>query len=261
MFELDEMAYRSAALKWSPAGKFLFVMTLLVSSLLATSLLIPLIVLTIGTVLLGHSVHFRFPKVIGLIIMEGLVIIVLGGVVIAAVTAGTTVWSLDLLLFEITFSDAGVATALLVTLRAMAGISVMLFFATSTPIPHFADMLVRLKVPKEFAELMVMVYRYSFMLLDEAGRMHLAAQCRLGFHGRMNSLRTYAKMMTGMFIRSIETAERSNVGMQCRNYQSSVGLLRQPKKMGYSWAALSIASFVLLLLLNDLCARTGVLMG
>ena len=261
MFELDEMAYRSAALKWSPTGKFVFVLTLLVSSLLSTTLIVPLLVLLLGTMLLGYSVRFRFPRIIGLIILEGVGIVVVGGAVIAAVTPGATVWAVDLLVMKISFSDEGVATASLVTLRALAGMSVMLFFATSTPIPHFADMLVHMKVPKEFAELMVMVYRYSFLLLDEAGRMYLAAQCRLGFQGRMNSLRTYAKMMVGIFIRSIETAERSNVGMQCRNYQSNVAMLRQPKGMTYSWAALSVAAFVLLYQLNELCVSSGIFMG
>ncbi len=261
MFELDELAYRSAALKWSPAGKFLFVLALLVASLMASTLLVPVIVLIVGVLLLGYSIHFRFPKVIGLIILEGLGIILIGGFVIALATPGTVVWALDLFLFKLSFTDAGLSTATIITLRALAGISVMLFFATSTPIPHFADMLVRSKVPKEFAELMVMVYRYSYMLLDEVGRMHLAAQCRLGFRGRMNTMRTYAKMMTGMFIRSIETAERSSVGMQCRNYQSSVEMLRQPKGITVPWATLSVVSFILLHQLNQLCASSGILVG
>lgn len=261
MFELDEMAYRSAALRWSPAGKFVFALTLLISSLLSRTLVVPLIVLLLGTFLLGYSVRFRFPKVIGIIILEGLGIILLGGMIIAAVTPGETVMALDLILLKITFSDAGVAMASLVTLRAMAGISVMLFFATSTPIPHFADMLVRFKAPKEFAELMVLVYRYTFMLMDEAGRMHLAAQCRLGFRGKMNALRTYAKMMTGMFIRSIETAERSNVGMQCRNYQNGIGMLRRPKGISLSWMVLSAASFLVLYELNVVCSNSGILVG
>ncbi|HQN75199.1 MAG TPA: cobalt ECF transporter T component CbiQ [Methanomassiliicoccales archaeon] len=261
MFEVDELAYRSAALRWSPAGKFLFALSLLVASLMATTLLVPLVVLIIGVALLGYSVRFRFPKVIGLLVLEGVGIIILGGLVVAIVTPGEAVWSLDLGLFKLIFSDTGLATASLVTLRALAGIGIMLFFATSTPIPHFADMLVRLKVPKEFAEMMVMVYRYSFMLLDEAGRMHLAAQCRLGFRGRMNTMRTYAKMMVGMFIRSMETAERSNVGMQCRNYQSGVAMLRQPKGITYAWAGLSVLSFLLLYQLNELCVSSGILLG
>jgi len=261
MVEVDELAYRSAALRWSPAGKFLFALSLLIASLLAKTLLVPLLVLLVGTALLGYSVRFRFPRVLGLLVLEGLAIIILGGLVIALVTPGEAVWALDLHLFELTFTDAGLATASLVTVRALAGVSVMLFFATSTPIPHFADMLVRLKVPREFAELMVMVYRYSFMLLDEAGRMNLAAQCRLGFRGRMNSMRTYARMMVGMFIRSMETAERSNVGMQCRNYQSGVAMLRRPKGMTYSWAALSLLSFLSLYQLNAVCVSSGILLG
>jgi len=261
MFEMDELAYRSTCLRWSPMGKFLFVLTLLVSSLLAKSLLIPMVVLIVGTTLLGFSIHFRFPRVIGVILLEAMGMIVLGGIIIAAVTPGTTVLSLNLVLFKIGFSDKGLFTASLVTVRALAGMTVMLFFATSTPIPYFADMLLRLKVPKEFAELMTMVYRYSFMLFDEAGRMYLAAQCRLGFKGKMNSLRTYAKMLTGMFIRSIETAERQNVGLQCRNYQNNVCLFREPKGIGYAWVMISVVSFLALFQLNEICVHVGIMLG
>lgn len=57
MFEVDELAYRSAALRWSPAGKFLFALSLLIASLLAKTLLVPLLVLLVGTALLGYSVR------------------------------------------------------------------------------------------------------------------------------------------------------------------------------------------------------------
>ncbi|MDD1772835.1 MAG: cobalt ECF transporter T component CbiQ [Methanomassiliicoccales archaeon] len=261
MFELDELAYSSACIKWSPMGKFVFVMTLLISSLLADSLMVPVVVLIIGVVLLGYSIRFKFPKVIGIILLESLGLILIGSIVIAAVTAGDTVWSIDLYFFQVNFTDHGIFTASLVTVRALAGVSVMLFFATSTPIPYFADMLIRFKVPKEFAELMTMVYRYSFMLFDEAGRMHLAAQCRLGFRGKMNTVRTYAQMMVGMFIRSIETAERHNIGMQCRNYQSNVCLFREPKGIGYAWVAASALSFLALYMLNLTCVQAGMLLG
>ena len=68
-------------------------------------------------------------------------------------------------------------------------------------------------------------------------------------------------MLTGMFIRSIETAERSNVGMQCRNYQSGVTMFRQPKGMSYQWPVLCVAVFIMLFQVNDYCVRSGILMG
>ena len=261
MFELDELAYRSACLKWSPTGKFVFVLTLLISSLLAKSLLVPLVIAILGVLLLGYSIRFKFPRIIGIILLEALGMMILGAIIIAAVTPGETVFTLDLLLFQIDFSNAGLFTASLVTLRALAGMSVMLFFATSTPIPYFADMLIRMKVPKEFTELMTLVYRYSFMLFDEVERMYIAAQCRLGFRGKINSLRTYASMLTGVFIRSIETAERQNIGMQCRNYQSNVTLLRQPKGITYTWGIVSAIAFLGLFQLNQMCLDVGILLG
>ncbi len=139
MFELDELAYRSACLKWSPTGKFVFVLTLLISSLLAKSLLVPLTVVIVGTVLLGYSIRFKFPRIIGLILVNSFGMLILSGIVIAAITPGNVVLSLNLVLFQISFSDAGIFTASFVTLRALERDALLRHFHPHTILRGHAD--------------------------------------------------------------------------------------------------------------------------
>lgn len=250
MHAMDEIAYASPFRDWSPLGKLIFAMTLLVSSLMASSLDIPLIVTLIGLVLLFLSSRMRFPRVIALALLEGVGIFVLGSFMIALVTAGDTVWSVDLGFFVLTLSRQGLELGGLVFLRAVAGITVMLFFATSTPIPHLANALRQIRVPAELVELTVLVYRYSFLLLEQLDTMYVAAHSRLGFRGLRARFRTTGKLLVGIFIRSLDMAERSQTALNCRSFIGEFHCYRPPARMSFKWGIAAISVFLLLFSIN-----------
>ena len=59
---IDEVVYNSRMLNWSPLGKFILVIFLLVASLLADSLVVPIVVFVIGASLLFYSTNFKIPS-------------------------------------------------------------------------------------------------------------------------------------------------------------------------------------------------------
>ena len=241
MFAIDELAYQSPMRAWPPLGKFLLALSLLLVSLFSSTVLVPLTVLVIGSSMLFYSTRFRFPRVIALVLLEGIAIIAIGCVVIAFVTpGGETVLSLTLLGWELTVSADGLNLAVLVLTRAIAGITVMLAFATSTPIPHLALALRQLHMPKEIIELTVLVYRYSFLLLEQLDTMYIAATSRLGFRGMRRKLSTTAKLAVGLFTRSIDIAERSQVALHCRNFRGDFPTYRQPAPLTAIWVVLPL---------------------
>ncbi|MDD1744011.1 MAG: cobalt ECF transporter T component CbiQ [Methanomassiliicoccales archaeon] len=251
MFAIDELAYASPMRRWPPLGKFLLALALLIASLVSSSLVIPLIVLAIGTGLLFLSTRLRFPRAIALAILEGIAIFLLGAVIIALVTReGGVLFSLDLFSIDISLTQGGLERGLTVFLRALAGISVMLFFATSTPIPHFAAALRQLHVPSYITELVILVYRYSFLLFEQLDILYTAAHCRLGFRGARNKIRTTGKLAVSLFIKSLEVAERSQTALYCRNFKGDFPLFRPPIKMTLVWAVLPFLTFGLLYATN-----------
>jgi cobalt/nickel transport system permease protein len=163
---VDEIAYESRLRHWPPLGKLLFTLSLLVSSLIASTVVVPMIILIVGLLLMFYSTGFRLPRVLIFGIIEAMVVIAITCIVIMLITGGETVWSLDLGFVQLELGREGVALGALVFFRALAGISVMLFFATSTPIPHIAYAMRQLRVPKELVELTILVYRYSFLMLE-----------------------------------------------------------------------------------------------
>ena len=237
--------------RWPPLGKFLLVISLLIVSLLSTSLLIPIVVFAIGMMLLIRSTRLRFPRVISLALVEGVLIFLIGALIIALVTKGGAVLvSFQVLGLQMSITEEGLQRGLQVFLRALAGVAVMLFFATSTPIPHFASALRQLKVPSYLAELVILVYRYSFLLFEQLQVLYTAAQCRVGFRGAKNKMRTTAQLAVGLFIRSMEVADRSQIALYCRNFKGDFPSFRPPARMTAAWALIPVCAFMALYSLN-----------
>jgi cobalt ECF transporter T component CbiQ len=256
LFAIDELAYASPMRHWPPLGKFLLVMALLVASLISTSLVIPIAIFIVGLTLLFLSTRLRFPRVIAFALLEGMAIFLIGALVITFVTVeGNVLFSFDFLSFEINVTEGGLKLGLTIFLRALAGVTIMLFFATSTPIPHFAAALRQIRIPAYLTELVILVYRYSFLLFEQLDVLYTAAQCRVGFRGTKNKFRTTGKLAVGLFIRSMEVAERSQVALYCRNFRGDFPTFRPPPRMTLGWAILPFLAFAAIYMANFTLTR------
>lgn len=184
-------------------------------------------------------------------LLEGVVIFLIGALVIALVTReGKVLLDINLLSLNLSLTQGGVQRGLTVFLRALAGVAVMLFFATSTPIPHFAAVLRQLHIPSYITELVILVYRYSILLFETLATLYTGAQCRLGFQGTENRLRTTGKLAVGLFIRSWEIAERSQTALYCRNFRGDFPSFRPPARMTLVWGLLPFLVFGMLFAAN-----------
>jgi energy-coupling factor transporter transmembrane protein EcfT len=140
------------------------------------------------------------------------------------------VTEIPLLILKLNITDAGISFALLLYARATAALLLMFSFAMSTPVPHMARALRRLRLPDVFVEMTVLIYRYTFLLMETAERMHLAAECKFGYSGYRRSMRTTARLTVGVFLRSMDTAERGQITLQCRNYRGEFRSLSEYEK-------------------------------
>jgi len=158
---------------------------------------------------------------------------------------------LKILWFDIYMTEESFNKAWLIFFRAVAGVTLMLAFACSTPIPHLAQAFRSLHFPSEITELIVLVYRYAFLLLEKFLVMIDAAQCRLGYNGTMTTMRSYGGAMAGTFIFSMELADKSEAALACRNYNGYFPIFRPPKSMSWAWAVVSIGLAVLLYFVGE----------
>ncbi|MCL2145958.1 MAG: hypothetical protein FWH45_02115, partial [Methanomassiliicoccaceae archaeon] len=113
----------------------------------------------------------------------------------------------------------------------------------------------KLRFPDVFVELLVLIYRYTFLLMETAESMHLAAECKFGYSGYRRSMNTTARLAVGVFMRSLDTAEKGQVALQCRNYRGEFQTLssfnKKSKAATAFCAALVCASVIFFIALQE----------
>jgi cobalt ECF transporter T component CbiQ len=239
---MDELAYSSRMVNWAPLGKLFFVLALLIVGLVTNSILVPMITFAIGMIMMAYSTNLRVPLLLLLAIGEAILIMVLGSGMISILGDHSLppLWEGNILWFTIYMTEQSFNQAWLIFFRAIAGVTLMLSFACSTPIPYLSFAFKSIRCPNEITELIVLIYRYAFLLLERFLVMIDAAQCRLGYNGPMTAMRSYGGAMAGTFIFSMELAEKSEAALACRNYDGTFPILREPKKLSIKWIVVSI---------------------
>ncbi|MGE5575635.1 MAG: cobalt ECF transporter T component CbiQ [Syntrophothermus sp.] len=106
--------------------------------------------------------------------------------------------------------------------RIMGGTSLVLFLAFTTPVNRLAQAAAFFRAPEEFIELTLLVYRYVFVLSEEAGRIKEAQMCRLGYLNWKRSWRS-AGILAGMVvIRAYDRARNIHEAMVARGSQGVI---------------------------------------
>lgn len=110
-----------------------------------------------------------------------------------------------------------------VFVTVMGAISCMYFLSFTTPMTDFLVMLQKLRVSKILIELMLLIYRFVFLIFDIVGAIHLAQVCRLGNKDFKTSLSSMGQMLATTLVRSLRKSESLYLSMEARGYD---GVLR-----------------------------------
>jgi cobalt/nickel transport system permease protein len=107
----------------------------------------------------------------------------------------------------------------------LSALAVLLVVAT-TPLPRILRALESLGAPRLTLLVIQFLYRYLFVIFEQAQHMRIAAQCRGGFGGRGRSrFKAAAGALAVLFGRSYERAEGIHQAMLSRGFDGHLRLL------------------------------------
>lgn len=227
---LDDYALDNGLRDASPRLKLFLGLSSMLISVSSPSPLAPLFValtLSLATVLLA-----RIP---GRIYFHLLLLPLSFALLSAAVVAfmhgdGRTLFHLPILGLDLAVKEEGASLALLLLARTFGGMCSLYFIALTTPMIEIFATLRYLHLPSSFIELSMMIYRYIFVFLDQAARIHSAQVMRLGDSGARRSLDSFAMLASVLFLRSWEQGERLIMAMDCRCYDGKLEIMEQTGK-------------------------------
>ena len=113
----------------------------------------------------------------------------------------------------------GIPSALVLAGRATAVFILGMILVTTSPFSGTVRAAEALGVPSLFARLVLMAYRYIFVLADEFARLRIALRVR-GFRNRANlhSYRTIGAVAGTLLVRGADRAEHVSQAMRCRGF-------------------------------------------
>ncbi len=129
--------------------------------------------------------------------------------------------------------------------RILGGMSVLLFFSLTTPLPELMRAAHFFRCPSVLVELALIMYRYLFLMFDEAARIKNAQKSRLGYAGFANTLRSVSTLGGMLILRSYDRAERSFAAMRCRGYRGVLTAVVPTRLRGHDWGVLLAATTLL----------------
>ena len=145
---------------------------------------------------------------------------------------GVFLFELDLALFALTGTQEGLDFFISVLLKSWASVTAAVVLTATTPPLRLLEALRALRVPAILVAIVMLMYRYLFVLVDEAQSLMRARTARSAAIGPNSggSLVWRAKSAGGMagslFIRTLDRSERIYMAMLARGYD---GTLRQSR--------------------------------
>lgn len=113
--------------------------------------------------------------------------------------------------------------------RIMAGNLLMLLLAATTSPGELLATAGWLRLPDVLVEIANLMYRYLFLLLDEAQTVRLAQQTRLGYSHWREGLRSTSALFAVVLIRTYDRANRVYQAMTARGYTGEMPALEKLK--------------------------------
>lgn len=247
---IDYYAYASKIRGWNPSFKVAFsVLTLLLCIVLNNQLVSLAVIVSMAylTVVKGGLPLGAYLSVL----MIPLTFIILGTVAIGIDFSSQPIGQFNLYLgFGYLYTSvAKLKEMVFLMMKVFGAISAMIMMTLSTPSSEIIGVLRKAHVPKLIIELMNLIYRYIFILLDVFNNMRNSADSRQGYCDFKTSCKTFGNVASNMLVLSLKKANAYYTAMEARGYEGDLVFLEDEKPFQISQVIYAVGFMLFLLLL------------
>jgi cobalt/nickel transport system permease protein len=159
-------------------------------------------------------------------------------------------WALRLGPLWLSSSPASLYQGVALITRALGAASAMNFLAMTTPLVDILELFRRCHLPLILVDIMVIIYRFIFVLLESLNTMYIAQDSRLGYHtSYWRSMNSAALLGSRLFIDAFQRSRRLQIALESRGYEGGdLQVLPSPYKTDPKivWLGLVIAASLFL---------------
>jgi cobalt/nickel transport system permease protein len=238
--------------------KFVLTVAFILTASLAPVAAWPIYVLLFAVIL---SVEILSGLGIGYVLKRAMLALpfVLAAFPVIFTSGKTALFSFSIGAWTLTAHAEGLERFVSVALKSWLSVQAAIVMAASTPFPELLQAMRAVGIPRLLVGMFGMMWRYTFVLVDEALRLMRARAARSGQSGEVDHktgrsviwrARVTGGMAGNLFLRAFERSDRIYVAMLSRGYDGEVRLLPLLPMTGATWAVLLAGLALLGLLLS-----------
>ena len=144
-------------------------------------------------------------------------------------------------------TESSLHRAVTLFFQAMGAVCCLYFLSSTTPMPQLIEVLRRCHVPELVIELMYLIYRYLFVLLDVQQKLTTAASARMGYAGVRRSVSTAGRVSGALLASSFRRSSLCFDAMESRGYDGRLAFLSHAPRLRAKHLLAACAYVVVLL--------------
>ncbi len=245
---IDALAYNSKMRSWNAGYKVLLAVISLVLCIafnniyvsVATILMMGYLTVVIGELEFDHYLSMMTIPIVFMIV---------GAITIAVGYSLKPVGPYHLHvfhLFYIYWSKESLTLAAVLILKALGAVSALYMMTLTTPLTELVSVLRKAHMPRLIVELMNMIYRYIFIMLETYSRLKNSAESRLGYCDFKTSCYSFGQIASNLFVITLKKGNAYYNALEARCYDGELNFLEEVKPVKGIQIIMG-AAFILLL--------------
>lgn len=230
MHTIDHYCYHSGLRGVNAGLKFAYAAATMLICLISRSLAAAALVLLANGILTVKKGRIPFPFYRKLMLVP-LAFLTLGtaAMIINLSKTPLDAYAVSIGSWYLTGSRNGIRQAVRLIGSSLASVSCLYVLSLNTPMPEILLVLEKLHCPELLTELMLLIYRYIFILADTASAIRTSQNCRLGYQDYRTSLRSFGELCAVLFVRALKRSNDLYTAMEARGYDGKIRVLHEKR--------------------------------
>ncbi len=250
IYSMDYYAYLSQLKKLNPTFKVLFSIITLFLCIGLNNIWVSVFIVISMSILSIWKGKINFHEYLSLLTIP-LVFMILAGLSIALgisrVPFGEHNFNLGL--FYIYTSKESIVEMINIMLKALGAVSTLYMMTLSTSAGEIISVFRKFRFPKIILELMNMIYRFIFIIMDVQLKMTNSAKSRLGYIDYKTSIKTFGNTLSNLLVVSLKKASQYYSSMEARCYDGDIVFLEEEKEVKLKHILYAGIYFILVLVI------------
>lgn len=228
MILIDKLCYLSKLRYVNPGEKFAFAVLTLIFCIVSRSIAMGIFVMAVNsylTIVKGEIPAKRFGKL--MLVPLAFLLLSTAAIIVNLSKAPLDAFAVSVGTMYITGSWAAIHHAVQLIVTALAAVSCLYFLSLNTTMTDILSVIRKLHCPALIVELMLLIYRFIFVLLDVAYFISTSQNARLGHKDLRTSLKSFAGMAQALFVRAMKRSRNLYDAMEARCYDGEIKVLEE----------------------------------